>query len=110
MEKLTVINSSEELIKKLSSSQFRKPNYKQKGMLNDYECGCGDFHWLDGTDGSVVVMQEQTWGLSIILRCNKNFITNVHVKGIFKPRCISIWSAPPTVAEDAFKRLFKDLI
>tara|TARA_B100001175_G_C19168152_1_gene476180 strand:+ start:347 stop:658 length:312 start_codon:yes stop_codon:yes gene_type:complete len=100
---MKIIETVEELESEINKLRLSPPDIQQTGYLVDYECGCGERHPLNGSDGSIPILQEikLMWGLSFLIKCRNNWITHVHQKGmgIVSIRCISHWSA----SEELFK-------
>ena len=90
---MKILTTFREVDGELSSKSWGEPNFKQDGMVIQYECGCGESHPLNGSDGSVPILQEMIIGLSLLMKCKNHFVTHIQQKGIFKPKCISFWSA-----------------
>ena len=90
---MKILKTFREVDEELSSKSWGKPNFKQDGYVIEYECGCGESHPLNGSDGSIPILQEMITTLSLLMRCNNSFVTHIHQKGLFKPKCISFWSA-----------------
>ena len=101
---MRIIETTEELEKEINKLRLSPPDVQQIGYVIDYECGCGEWHPLNGSDGSLVIFQELKlmWGISFIIKCRNNWITHVHQKGmgIISAKCVSLWSAS--------EKLFKD--
>jgi len=100
---MKIIKTFEEFEKEINALNLSYPDVQQSGYKIDYECGCGEKHPLNGSDGSMVVQQEikVMWGISFIIKCKNNWVTHVHQKGmgIISIKCVSIWSA----SEEVFK-------
>ena len=97
--KMETLETNEEIDQRLSNMKvLDEPDFKQTGYNMLYPCGCGNSHPLDGSDGSRVILQERTVSpLSVLIVCENSYVTNVHQKGIFRPKCSSVWSTSSRV-------------
>lgn len=88
---MNILDNKEALLNAFTKQRLNPPDTIDTlgyGPLG-FECGCGRMHGLNDFD---VERVASALPVKAIYRCSSH-ITFVHIKGIFKQKCITEWSA-----------------
>ena len=103
---MNILKTEEQLIEKFSSQRLNPPNTIDTKGYRDlaFECGCGKFHGVNDFD---VERLASALPVKAIYRCSSH-ITFIHIKGLFRQKCITEWSATTELFGKVAKTLGMD--
>lgn len=100
---MKIIDTQEKLLSALSKQRLNPPHVINTSGYGDlgFECGCGSIHSVNGYD---VERIATALPVKAIYRCSTHY-TFIHIKGIFRQKCISEWSASSSLFKDVIDEL-----
>ena len=87
---MKIITTETELAAAMAEQRLNPPDtIDTRGYGNlGFECGCGETHGVNDFD---VQRVASALPVKAIYRCSSN-TTKIHIKGIFRQKCLTVWS------------------
>lgn len=102
---MKLLKSIDEIISAISESKLQAKNKLTSTKYNDnvvFECGCGSSHRVNDPNNRIFAI---SFPVKFVMDCENGFVTFFQVKGFFKQKVTSIWTAKATDFTKALEKL-----